>query len=241
MNTANTKGQADALRILGGTADDYDRIVDESTGGLDARWKQWMLERMQAYPAAPTRVLDLASGTGILSFLILDQFPDCQLTGVDLQDDYQAVARARSASRGLSDRTTWIHSAVEDAELPEGTYDLVTTCYVPKYADRPLLAKNLWRWCAPGARLMLHDFAHPKHPGIERYLQKQHNLWLTKVRKTHPHWVGCFENLYDVVKASTWNTDFGPLLEAEGFIDVQLTELNHGTAAVLEARKPQAH
>ncbi len=42
----------------------------------------------------------------------------------------------------------------------------------------------------------------------------------------------------EVVNASTWNTDSGPLLEASGFVDVNLTELNHGTAAVLEARKP---
>lgn len=234
MNAPQTVGQEVVLRILGGTADDYDRIVDKSTGGLDTRWKQWMLERMEA----PREVLDLASGTGILSFLILDRFPDCHLTGVDMQADYQAVAIGRSKQRGLTDRTTWVHSPVETAELPEGRYDVITTCYVPKYADRPVLAANLWRWAAPGAHLVLHDFAHPEDPRIDRYLKKQYDLWLAKVKRTHPHWVHCFQDLYDIVKASTWTEDFGPLLEAQGFTDVQLTRLNNGTAAVLEARKP---
>lgn len=234
MSTGRTVGQDTVLRILGGTADDYDRIVDESTGKLDHRWKQWMLERMES----PREVLDLASGTGILSFLILDRFPDCHLTGVDLQADYQAVARGRSEQRGLTERTTWVHSPVEDAELPDGRYDLVTSCYVPKYADRPVLAENLWRWCAPGAHVLLHDFTHPQDPRIERYLRKQYDLWLAKVQRDHPHWVHCFEDLYDIVKDSPWATDFGPLLEAQGFVDVQLHSLNNGLAAVLEARKP---
>ncbi len=234
MSAPQPVGHDVVLRILGGTADDYDRIVDKSTGGLDKRWKQWMLARMDT----PTQVLDLASGTGILSFLLLDKFPDCHLTGVDLQADYQAVARGRSEQRGLGERTTWVHSPVETAELPDARYDLITTCYVPKYADRVVLAENLWRWAAPGAQLVLHDFAHPEDPRIERYLKKQYDLWLAKVQRTHPHWVHCFEDLYDVVKSSTWTEDFGPLLEAQGFTDIQLTLLNHGTAAVLEARKP---
>lgn len=230
-----TVGQETVLRLLGGTADDYDRVVAESTGGLDARWKRWLLDRIAG---APQQVLDLASGTGILSFLLLEHLPGCHLTGVDLQADYQAVARGRAAQRGLTDRTTWVHAPVEEAELPEGRFDLVTSCYVPKYADRPVLAEQVWRWCAPGAQVLLHDFTHPTDPRIERYLRKQYDLWLAKVQREHPHWVPCFDGLYDVVKDSPWAEDFPPLLTAQGFEDVQLHVLDHGLAAVLEARKP---
>lgn len=229
-----TVGQETVLRLLGGTADDYDRVVARSTGGLDQRWKRWMLERMDE----PREVLDLASGTGILSFLILERFPACRLTGVDLQADYQAVARARADLRGFADRTTWVHAPVEEAELPEARYDVIASCYLPKYADRPVLAERLWRWAAPGAQVLLHDFTHPSDARIERYLKKQYDLWLARVRRDHPHWVDCFRDLYDVVKASPWAQDTGPLLEAQGFEDVQVHALTNGLAAVVEARKP---
>jgi demethylmenaquinone methyltransferase/2-methoxy-6-polyprenyl-1,4-benzoquinol methylase len=229
-----TPGQATVLRILGGTADDYDAVVAESTFGRDRHWKRWILERM----VAPRNVLDLASGTGILSFMVLDRFPEARLTGVDLQADYMAVAVARAAERGLGDRTEWHRAAVEEVELPADTYDHVVSCYLPKYADRPLLARRLARWCGPGARVLLHDFAHPSDPGVDRLLRTQYERWLARVRHECPHWVHCFEDLYDVVRESTWTEDLPDLVRAEGFEDVELTRLHRGTAAVLTARKP---
>lgn len=220
--------------ILGGTADDYDQVVAESTGGQDAHWKRWILDRMER----PREVLDLASGTGILSFLVLDRFPEARVTGVDMQADYMAVAVGRAEQRGLTDRTEWQHAAVEDAVLPEGKYDHVITCYLPKYADRPLLAKNLARWTAPGGRLLLHDFAHPSDPKVEAMLHERHRRWLEKVRTESPHWVPCFENLYDIVKQSTWTQDLPPLLRDAGFEDVKLTSQSYGCSAVVTARKP---
>ncbi len=234
MGHAKTKGQATVLKILGGTADDYDRVVAESTGGLDHHWKRWILDRMES----PREVLDLASGTGILSFLVLDRFPEARVTGVDLQEDYQAVARARGERLGLSDRLEWHRSAVEDVELSDGRFDHVISCYLPKYADRPVLVDHLARWCAPGARVLLHDFAHPSDPKVERALHERHTRWLEKVRTQHPHWVTCFENLYDIVKESPWTEDLPPLLEAAGFTDVELTLQSYGCSAVVTARKP---
>ena len=182
MTKARTAGQETVLRFLGGTADDYDLIVAESTGGLDTHWKRWILDRMQD----PREVLDLASGTGILSFLVLDRFPKARLTGVDLQQAYQAVAIGRSEQRGLEDRTEWHRSAVEDVELPDGLYDHVISCYLPKYADRPVLAERLWRWSAPGARVLLHDFAHPTDPKVERVLHERYERWIEKVQREPP-------------------------------------------------------
>lgn len=234
MEEPHTAGQATALRFLDGTADDYDLVVAESTGGLDAHWKRWILDRMED----PHEVLDLASGTGILSFLVLDRFPQARLTGVDLQQGYLEVAVGRSEQRGLQHRTEWHRSAAEDAVLPARLYDHIITCYLPKYADRPVLAENLWRWCAPGGRLILHDFAHPADPKVEAVLHERYVRWLAKVERERPYWAQCFEGLYDFVRESPWTEDLPPLLQAQGFEDVAVTRVHKGCAAFVTARKP---
>jgi len=234
MTQPQTPGQATVLRFLGGTADDYDEVVAASTGGLDAHWKHWILKRM----VAPRHVLDLASGTGILSFLVLDRFPDAHVTGVDLQETYQAVAVGRSLQRGLTERTTWVRAAVEDAEVPAGRFDHVISCYLPKYADRPVLAERLARWCAPWGRVLLHDFAHPEDPHVEAILRARYERWLETVRRERPYWVHCFEGLYDFVRESPWTEDLPVLLREHGFEDVAVTRVHKGCAAFVTAVKP---
>jgi ubiquinone/menaquinone biosynthesis C-methylase UbiE len=234
MTKAKTEGQETVLRFLGGTADDYDLIVAESTGGLDAHWKRWILDRMEE----PREVLDLASGTGILSFMVLDRFPESRVTGVDLQEAYQAVAVGRSEQRGLTERTEWHRSAVEDVELPDGRYDHIITCYLPKYADRPVLAERLARWCAPGGQLFLHDFAHPTDAKVEAVLHERYVRWLDKMERERPYWVPCFEGLYEFVRQSPWTEDLPPLLEQHGFEDVAVTHVHKGCAAFVTGRKP---
>ncbi|MDA1194132.1 MAG: methyltransferase domain-containing protein [Planctomycetota bacterium] len=234
MSQVERPGTALALRLLTGTAEDYETIVAASTGGLDARWKDWLLERMDA----PRAVLDLACGTGILSRLILDRFPDCHLTGVDLQADYLEGARRKARERGETDRTTWIHSPAEDAALGDAKFDHIVTCYLPKYADRPALVKRLAEWSAPGARLLLQDFAHPEDPRIQRYLENHHRIWLERSRARFPQWEQCFDGLFEAVRTSPWTRDLGPLLQAVGFEQVVLQPHSHGLAATLEARWP---
>ncbi len=234
MTIPATAGQKTVLRLLQGTASDYDRIVDESTMGWDLRWKQWMLDRMHE----PQSVLDLACGTGILTYLVHQQYPGTRVTGVDLQADYLEVARSRAVEFGLEQSVQFVHSAVEDFTRVEGAFDHIISSYLPKYADLPVLVRNLKRWSAPGARVLLHDFTHPTDPEVERVVQRHHERWLTRAFVRRPHWIPCFEGLYDVVRISTWDTDLAELLKTAGFDDVEVTALDYGCAAVVTATAP---
>ena len=52
-------------KFFAGTAGSYDFIVDTTTLGADRRWKRRIVESI---PPGAARILDLASGTGILTF-----------------------------------------------------------------------------------------------------------------------------------------------------------------------------
>ena len=63
-----------------GTGTHYDEIVDVTTAGRDRLWKEELLGLLDQ----PRRVLDLACGTGILTFMLRDRFPDAEVVGVDV-------------------------------------------------------------------------------------------------------------------------------------------------------------
>ena len=72
-----------------GTGAHYDEIVRFSTDDRDHRWKEALLEKVPS----PRRVLDLACGTGILSSMLRSRYPEAEIVGVDINEEYLAVAR----------------------------------------------------------------------------------------------------------------------------------------------------
>jgi demethylmenaquinone methyltransferase/2-methoxy-6-polyprenyl-1,4-benzoquinol methylase len=229
-----TIGQETVLKLLQGTAADYDRMVDESTLGLDSEWKALLTSKMHQ----PNRVLDLACGTGILTFMVLQRFPEIFVTGVDLQQDYLAVAQQRSQMLGLSAQTEFHHAAVEEFEGHSNGYDHVISCYLPKYAELDVLVSRLLTWCAPRARVILHDFTHPTDEQVERNLQRHYDRWLQRASRRNPHWVTCFRDLYSVVRDSDWSVRLPRLLCHAGFQEVRTESCNHDCAAFVTAIAP---
>ena len=65
-----------------------------------------VLELLPQDVSAPRRLLDLGAGTGLLSLLLARQFPQAQLTLLDLSDSMLAKARERLA--GLAGRCDFI-------------------------------------------------------------------------------------------------------------------------------------
>jgi tRNA (cmo5U34)-methyltransferase len=75
----------------------------------------------------PARILDLGVGTGSVARLLLAEFPDAHLTGIDIVEDFLQIA-----SRRLSDYD--IRVSLRCADIAEfefsSTYDLVVTSFV---------------------------------------------------------------------------------------------------------------
>src|SRR6266702_628837 len=85
-------------RFFTGTGFSYDRVVTVCTCGFDRYWKKRIIARIPSHSA---RILDQACGTGILTLAIARAFPGCQVTGVELRDEYLSLAREKARSAGI--------------------------------------------------------------------------------------------------------------------------------------------
>ena len=75
---------------------------------------------------AGARVLDVATGYGVVPILLAEAFPQTEVHGVDGHGPSVEAARAAAREAGLDGR---VHLGTTDAgELPAGPFDLVTTC-----------------------------------------------------------------------------------------------------------------
>jgi len=216
-------------RFFAGTAKSYDFIVDATTLGADRRWKRAIVG---AIPAGARRILDLASGTGILTFAIAERFPNAQVVGVELRDEYLQIARRRARERGL-DRVEFVLGRAEDYR--EGRFDAIVSSYLAKYADLPVLCRSARDMLEPGGIVLMHDFTYPSNPSTERLWRLQFAVIRPLLGTVFPSWRPAFDGLPELIRETRWVKDLVDGLRAQGF-DPVAEELSAHGATMVSAR-----
>lgn len=220
-------------RFFSGTGSSYDHMVAFGTCGRDAYWKKRMLARV---PAGPTRIIDQACGTGIVTLELARRYPECQVTGVELRDEYLQYAREKARALGMKN-VDFVLGRAEDVVL-EGSLDCIVSSYLAKYADLGLLIANAGRMLRPGGVLILHDFSYPTHPAFRSVWRIYFSLlrWIGK--RAFPEWRTVFDELPSFLRATRWVSASAAFLAENAFCDIRSESLTFGAAAIVSGRKP---
>ena len=220
-------------RFFSGTGSSYDKIVVLGTCGLDRYWKRLLLARI---PQRPARIVDQAWGTGIVTIEIARRYPDCRVTGVELREEYLRYARDKAQVLGLRN-VDFALGRAEDVVV-DGPCDCITSSYLAKYAELPLLAQNCVRMLRPGGVVIAHDFTYPSNRVFRSiwlmYFQVLRWVW----KRAFPEWRTVFDELPSFLRQTRWVDELAAALRENGFCDVRAESLSFGTAAIVTARKP---
>lgn len=114
-------------RIAGGylTADaavTYDPITQHVLPPGEAIVRQALIDAIRV--KSPQRILDLGCGTGSMTLLLKQTFPDAEVIGLDLSP-YMLVMADRKAQQAKQ-RITWLHADAAHTGLNPQSFDLVT-------------------------------------------------------------------------------------------------------------------
>jgi SAM-dependent methyltransferase len=116
------------------------------------------LERaLETLPAAPKRVLDLGTGTGLAAFVAARRFPEAEVVGVDLAPGMVEQARQRTPPE-LAERVRFEQGDAAKLPFEDAAFDLVQLANMIPFFD------ELARVTAPGGHLVLSFSAGPETP-----------------------------------------------------------------------------
>jgi demethylmenaquinone methyltransferase/2-methoxy-6-polyprenyl-1,4-benzoquinol methylase len=140
-------------------ADRYDLITRLLSFGRDARWKSHLLELAAVRPG--DRVLDLACGTGDLTFGAANA--GGSVIGLDFAARMLERARARESRDRRSGQVDWVLADMTRLPAKSASIDVVTTGYgLRNVPDLKGALQEIHRVLRPGGRMCSLDFDRPE-------------------------------------------------------------------------------
>jgi ubiquinone/menaquinone biosynthesis C-methylase UbiE len=111
------------------------------------------------------KVLDVGSGIGGASRFLATEY-GCQVTGLDLSDEYCRVAQSLAFRLGLDSRVNFLQGSALDMPFEDNSFDIVWTQHATmNIADKPKLYSEIARVLRPNGFFAMYDvLAGPVSP-----------------------------------------------------------------------------
>ena len=232
-----------ALELFRGLPARYDRLSAALSFQQDPRWRRALVDAIA--PRAGQRILDVATGTGMVAAELLARERDCMVVGLDQSEQMLARARARFAAGPDSGRVELIAGQAERLPFADATFDALTFTYLLRYVDDPpATMRELARVLRPGGRIASLEFGVPPRaiprlawrlytavglPALGRIFSRE---WYEVGRFLGPSIAGFYARHPLPAIVGYW--------QAAGLRDVRVRRMSLGGGIVMSARRADA-
>ncbi len=148
--------------MFGAIASKYDFITRALSFGTDQSWKNRLVEDL---PDIKTpNCLDIASGTGDITFRLAEKYPAGTIIGLDLTEQMLNFARKRNTYNNI----IFTIQNMCRMNFPDSSFDIVTGGYALRNApnlEQALI--EIRRVMKPGASAAFLDFSKPPNKSLQ--------------------------------------------------------------------------
>ncbi len=146
----------EALELFRGLPQRYDLLSSALSFGQDPRWRRALVDAVA--PASGQRVLDVATGTGMVAAELLARC-ECSVVGIDQSAEMLSGARARFDGAA---RIELVEGQAEALPFADQSFDALTFTYLLRYVDDPRATmRELARVVRPGGHIASLEFGVP--------------------------------------------------------------------------------
>ena len=152
--------------VFSSVASKYDIMNDVMSAGIHRIWKDAMMDWLAPRPGQ--QLLDVAGGTGDISFRFLKRAGHGHATVLDLTEPMLIEGRKRAETERLGESLNWVVGDAMALPFPDNSFDVYTISFGIRNVTRPADAlAEAFRVLRPGGRLMVLEFSQLRNPAMQ--------------------------------------------------------------------------
>jgi demethylmenaquinone methyltransferase / 2-methoxy-6-polyprenyl-1,4-benzoquinol methylase len=218
--------------VFSSVASRYDLMNDAMSLGIHRLWKDAMLDWLAPRPG--TKLLDVAGGTGDISFRFLRRVKgDGHATVLDMTEDMLVEGRRRSEATAFADRLDWVVGDAMALPFPDGSFDAYTISFgirnVTRIADALAEAFRVLR---PGGRILVLEFSRMPEPGLQWLYDRYSFNVIPPMGQVLAGDRASYQYLVESIRRFPDQESFAEMIRAAGFGQVRYRNLSMGIAAL---------
>ena len=217
--------------VFTSVASKYDVMNEVMSVGIHRIWKEAMMDWLAPRPGQ--KLLDVAGGTGDVSFKFLKRAGHGHATVLDLTEPMLVEGRKRAEADSLTGSLDWVVGDAMSLPFPDNTFDVYTISFGIRNVTRPQEALNeAYRVLRPGGRLMVLEFSQLPNPAM----QKAYDLYSFNVIPRMGQAIAGDRDSYQYLVESIRNfpdqETFLSMVRTAGFGQAKYRNLSMGIAAL---------
>ena len=217
--------------VFSRVASRYDVMNDLMSAGVHRVWKTAMMDWLAPRPGQ--KLLDVAGGTGDISFRFLKRAPGAHATVLDMTESMLVEGRQRAEADRMAEHLDWVVGDAMALPFPANSFDVYTISFGIRNVTRIQDALNeAYRVLRPGGRLMVLEFSQIPND----LMQKVYDLYSFNVIPVMGQIVAgdrdSYQYLVESIRKFPDQETFATMIRKAGFGQVKYRNLTMGVAAL---------
>ena len=217
--------------VFTNVASKYDIRNDVMSMGIHRVWKDAMMDWLA--PRRGQKLLDVAGGTGDISFRFIARAGQAHATVLDLTESMLVEGRKRAEADNLANSLDWTVGDAMALPFEDNSFDVYTISFGIRNVTRPQEALNeAYRVLKPGGRLMVLEFSQLPNDGMQWLYDRYSFNVIPEMGKLIANDRDSYQYLVESIRNFPDQETFLGMVKTAGFGNAKYRNLSLGIAAL---------